>query len=30
MQNMMLPPKYVELFDSTNDIFKELLIKCKI
>jgi syntaxin 16 len=23
-----LPPKYVELFDSTNDVFKELLIKC--
>ncbi len=29
MSNWHLPPKYVELFDRTNDNFKELLIKCK-
>ena len=29
MSNWYLPPRYVEVFDSTNDIFKELLMKCK-
>jgi hypothetical protein len=29
MSNWHLPPKYIEFFDSCNDIFKELLIKCK-
>jgi len=30
LQHWNLPPKYMELFDKTSDIFKEIQLKCKM
>jgi len=29
LQHWNLPPKYMELFDNTSDMFKEIQLKCK-
>jgi hypothetical protein len=30
LPNWHLPPKYMDLFDNSKDIFKELYIKCNV
>lgn len=30
LQHWNLPPRYMEIFDNTSDIFKEIQLKCKI
>jgi len=30
LQHWNLPPKYMEIFDNTSDLFKEFQLKCKL